>query len=52
MTEGRGLAAGGDASTASEADGSGIPSIKVEASTPMEDSPRPWLNDAIQIMRE
>ncbi|THW30036.1 hypothetical protein D6D25_05934 [Aureobasidium pullulans] len=50
MTEGRGLAAGGDASTASEADGSGIPSIKVEASTPMEDSPRPWLNDAIQIM--
>lgn len=44
--------ASASASAASESDGSAIPSINVQVSTPMEEPPRPWLKDAITIMRE
>ncbi|KAH0268356.1 hypothetical protein KCU91_g9459, partial [Aureobasidium melanogenum] len=46
------LASATEASAASESDGSAIPSINVQVSTPMEEPPRPWLKDAITIMLE
>lgn len=50
MAAGGGLASAAEA--ASDSDGSGIPSINVQVSTPMEEPPRPWLKEAITIMRE
>lgn len=48
-----GVASGAEVSSAaSDPDGSAIPSINVQVSTPMEEQSRPWLKDAITIMRE
>ncbi|KAG9539893.1 hypothetical protein KCU86_g23483, partial [Aureobasidium melanogenum] len=52
MAASGGLASATEASAASESDGSAIPSINVQVSTPMEEPPRPWLKDAITIMLE
>ncbi|KAK6005173.1 hypothetical protein QM012_007952 [Aureobasidium pullulans] len=52
MAASGGLASAAEASAASEPEGSAIPSINVQVSTPMEEPPRPWLKDAITIMLE
>lgn len=44
------LASGAEASAAPQSDGSALPIIT--RSSPIEESPRPWLKDAITIMRE
>ena len=51
-TETGGVPLGSDAPTATAADTSGVPQIKFQASTPLGEATRPWLEDAIQIMRE
>jgi len=50
VTASGGLASGAEASAAPESDGSALPIIT--RSTPVEELPRPWLKDAITIMRE
>ncbi|KAI4718359.1 hypothetical protein E4T48_05424 [Aureobasidium sp. EXF-10727] len=45
-----GLASDAEASAAPIPDGSTIPSINLQVSTPLGESTRPWLSDAINIM--
>ena len=46
------LASGAEASAAPQSDGPALPIITRSVPTPIEESPRPWLNDAITIMRK
>lgn len=41
-----------DSEVSTAADAAGVPDINIEASTPMEETPRPWLTDAIKVMRK
>jgi hypothetical protein len=50
-TESGALMSGNESSSASTA-GSAPPAINIQCSTPMEESSRPWLRNAIQIIRE